>query len=366
MKTDQHKLFFFFIATTFIFVFSFSESWSKVTGRCDNCHTMHNSQNGTDWDPNGPNPALLVSNCVGCHSSNTSSLYYDLGGTNVPVVLYTGGTAPTEYLAGGNFWWVKEGLGGEDTKGHNVFLDEEDNNLSEAPGVNAGLSCGGENSCHRNLNQPFFDTVPGLIGRQGCTGCHMLDDESQPGGFHHADDPSPGSVINSFPWYRFLKGHHPAHGVSGIEDTDWEATRDPNDHNEYLGKYQTGGNKSAGFTIISNRTMTAFCCGCHGNFHRQEPSGAWIRHPSDAVLPDEGEYATYTTYDPNVPVSRPDLSGYSGPSNTVTPGTDLVMCLSCHRPHGSPYPDMLRWNYVEMKVGGGGLGGCFVCHTGKN
>jgi len=57
------------------------------------------------------------------------------------------------------------------------------------------------------------------------------------------------------------------------------------------------------------------------------------------------------------------------PSDTVTPGSDCVMCLSCHRPHGSPYPDMLRWDYTEQIAGGGGLTddrGCFYCHTKKN
>ncbi|HIC92409.1 MAG TPA: hypothetical protein EYP21_10200 [Syntrophaceae bacterium] len=56
-----------------------------------------------------------------------------------------------------------------------------------------------------------------------------------------------------------------------------------------------------------------------------------------------------------------------GPSQTVTPGTDQVMCLSCHRAHGSPYADMLRWNYSHMIAGDTTKsGGCFTCHTQKN
>jgi len=48
-------------------------------------------------------------------------------------------------------------------------------------------------------------------------------------------------------------------------------------------------------------------------------------------------------------------------------GTDLVMCLSCHKPHGSPYSDMLRWDYSEMIAGDDSKsGGCFTCHTQKN
>jgi predicted CXXCH cytochrome family protein len=87
------------------------------------------------------------------------------------------------------------------------------------------------------------------------------------------------------------------------------------------------------------------------------------------VLPASGEYTAYTTYDPEVPVARPDaavLSGYAGPSSQVTPGTDKVMCLSCHRAHGSPYKDMLRWDYGTMNVGSGLTGGCFKCHSTKN
>lgn len=103
---------------------------------------------------------------------------------------------------------------------------------------------------------------------------------------------------------------------------------------------------------------------------KEESSKAWIRHPSDSRLPDAGEYNAYVTYDPEVPVARPDLSSYSGPNNSnrskVTPDEDLVMCLSCHRPHGSPYPDILRWDYEEMRVGSDNTNGCFVCHTQKN
>ncbi len=73
---------------------------------------MHASQ--TPWPDEwssgvegNPQPYLLAtagsSPCVGCHSHDTESTYYDLGGCKVPVVFYTGSSAPTSYLAGGNF-----------------------------------------------------------------------------------------------------------------------------------------------------------------------------------------------------------------------------------------------------------------------
>ena len=118
--------------------------------------------------------------------------------------------------------------------------------------------------------------------------------------------------------------------------------------------------------------MTAFCCGCHGNFHiEQADTGAWIRHPSDAVIPITGEYVGYATYNPQAPVARPSLTDWTGPNSLVNEGgtveKDMVMCLSCHRAHGSPYSDLLRWDYQEMIARDNTkTGGCFVCHTSKN
>ncbi|MBW1795261.1 MAG: cytochrome c3 family protein [Deltaproteobacteria bacterium] len=93
--------------------------------------------------------------------------------------------------------------------------------------------------------------------------------------------------------------------------------------------------------------------------------GDWIRHPSDKVLPSSGEYASYTTYSVEAPVGRTTVPDAMG--NTVTPGTDVVTCLSCHVAHASDYPDLLRWDYSTMNAGGGeNTSGCFVCHTEKD
>ena len=340
------------------------QSLAKVTGQCGNCHTMHNSQNGNDLSGE-PIGTLLVGGCVGCHSSNTSSTTYSLGGCAVPVVNYTGGGAPSQYLAGGNFYWVGAGF---DAKGHNVLgiagqdVEIEATALEGAPGgvMNA---CGG---CHQSLAVP--QTVAADFG-SGCQGCHLRP-------AHHADD-SALIVGETGGYYRFLSGHMGG-GVTGIEDNDWQATVSAGDHNEYLG--DTTSDLDASGVMLGAKgmgsAMSGFCCGCHGKFHNEntqaDGNGTWIRHPSDAVLrigtPDT-EYEAYTVYDPNVPVARPDLSLYAGSSPTVTPGTDMVMCLSCHRPHGSPFDDLLRWNYAVMDAGTTGAGagnGCFVCHTNKD
>lgn len=368
---------------------------AAVKGRCYKCHAMHYSQSPfpTEWlAGDGPNNYLLAkpssgfhcSPCVSCHSSQTSSTYRDLGdGCMVPVVFYFGASAPTEYLAGGNFWWVKDGQGGDDTKGHNVFEGEGDDYLTEAPGGKVG--CGKANSCHANLHLPVEGMMgEGAIlnGKYGCEGCHIQVR-------HHArDHPNfESGYVNTADqgWYRFLCGHNGGapenFGVEGYEDNDWEAghpnlpqgTGGPDSHNEYLGQEFSG---SWGFSL--GPTTTAFCTGCHGDFHlsqKETGSGdAWIRHPSDSVIPNTSgsEYADTGgpghLYDPLSPVAKPTVDT---PDATVSPGNDMVMCLSCHRPHGSPYPDLLRWDYAQQISGSDpGEGtldqGCFYCHTTKD
>lgn len=337
---------------------------AKVTGPCVNCHTMHNSQAGIDMATGGPNSTLLMNSCLGCHSHATAATY-DIGGCTVPVVYTTGGIDFANTLAGGNFYWVKT----DDAKGHNVHSDNSEGTLTTAPGKQGGQGCGSPNSCHDNIH----GTNNAAFGlRQGCTKCHMvtLGDGAYGtmSGYHHADDSD--NVVGSATgdtdgFYRFLVGKMvtSGHGVSGIEDDDWESET-TEDHNQYLGAVGSGG-------LATNHTTTAFCSGCHGLFHTQQQSGAeWIRHPSDAVIPNSGEYSSIsTTYNADVPVARTadTLSGYTSATDTVTAGSDMVMCLSCHVAHGSPYDDMLRWDYADMIAGDNSKsGGCFVCHTTKN
>jgi predicted CXXCH cytochrome family protein len=88
----------------------------------------------------------------------------------------------------------------------------------------------------------------------------------------------------------------------------------------------------------------------------------WLRHPSDVTLPQTDEYGTYdpvNNYSTEAPVA------WLNPG-TPAAGEAIVMCLSCHKAHGSDQPDMLRWDYSAMIAGGGGSGGCFTCHTEKN
>ena len=355
-------------------------SYATVTGVCGNCHTMHNSEAGLPKDAVGTNDYLLVDDCVGCHSSDQSPSYTLGTSTIVPVVNFTGGGVPPSILAGGNFYWVADLGGDDDAKGHNVLgISGPDVITLAGLGAPGNLQTADDcesGGCHGTLaeiNTSLFDI--GL--RSGCQGCHLNVR-------HHANDGTgPKKYVDNADqgWYRFLAGHATGpvlnYGVKGIEDEDWQATVTDADHNEYLGVPVD----KTGVTTLSNGSMSAFCCGCHGNFHVQNEIAAtdpgsqspWIRHPSDFVIPSTGEYGGMSgNYSSLSPVARP--AGFAGwataaSSATVTPGTDLVMCLSCHRPHGSANDDLLRWDYSKMVAGGGGgldNQGCFYCHVTKD
>lgn len=348
-----------------------------IQGPCSECHTMHNSQDNDPMTYNSsgtPNELLLRGSCYGCHAQGGSTPVVSLTTDDIPQVLHTGATD----LAGGNFAYITGDKGaGNENRGHNISdLTGIDTTLSTPPGVYASthtlvitstnLTCAGSIGCH-GYRQPIGDP------RAGIAGSHHNNLNGQ---LTVADEPG-----NS---YRFLTG------VKGLESSDWEQNPSSTDHNEYYGRTTpieiTGCTSSfngchgaaVGVKPVDG-TMSQFCATCHGNFHMigdgttsgyegigTDATSPFIRHPTDLALPSTGEYAAYQVYNPEAPVARttgvPAISG-----STVTPGTDAVMCLSCHRAHASNYPDMLRWDYTTMVAGGGtSTSGCFTCHSTKD
>lgn len=343
-------------------------SSAAVTGACSNCHTMHNSQGGaamaTYGGGTGPNSYLVRGTCLGCHAQGTANNIETVGTSQIPQVYHTN---PTD-LAAGNFANIgtKGGATPSDSKGHNVidlFGTNSDGVLDEAPGVymvhsgflsDTYLTCAGSKGCHGSRQSASGTGIAAL------SGAHHGNVDGQ---LNTAD-----TVANS---YRFLLG------VKGFENsTDKWQNKSATSHNEYYGKttpttYACGSNDChASYPAKPlNGTITDFCGTCHPDFHGTGNIGGdaispFTRHPTDIVLKNSGEYAAYTTYSVEAPVGRTSVP--ASMSGTVTPGTDVVTCLSCHFAHASNYDDMLRWDYSTMVAGGGGSGGCFTCHTEKN
>ena len=340
---------------------------AQMLGVCSDCHTMHNSQHGTPMtfgSSTAPNNYLLRGGCLGCHGIGTANRIESINGSDVPQVVHTD---PTGDLAGGNFAYITgaKGSGASDSKGHNLIdFNNQDDNLDVAPGFphswnqvsDANLTCDADNGCHG------IRTSSG----EGISGSHHQNVDGQ---LDIADE-----VYNS---YRFL------YTVRGLENpTDKWQNVDAVSHNEYYGDIDAGDYPldsmcgtschRGGTTRVTSpsNTISGLCATCHGYFHNldniQDSGSAWIRHPTDVVIPNSGEYQYYTTYSVEAPAGRTYVPG--SPSSTVTPGDDVVTCISCHMAHGSDYDDILRWDYTGMIAGGGGaIGqGCFVCHTQKD
>jgi hypothetical protein len=374
-------------------------AYARVSGNCSNCHTMHNSQNGSSMvldhvssqqnNPecvachNEPRQVLLKLNCIGCHAQNPSGAYNIIPLDNVPQV----GHHAAIDLAGGNYRYLYDGTG-DDRNGHNIhgFSGISDDSYLIQAGVTTPP---GYNASYDPSSLKYDSTSSYRIMCAGQNGCHGNRDRSGQlfaiKGSHHADDSMlkfGGAFTDSTQGsgsggtsdetttgksYRFL------YNVHGAEDSDWQATVSPTDHNEYRGNAFTS---RTGQSWTDIRSISQLCAECHGIFHASGSSGIgsgaspWLRHPVDVVLPDRGEYSAYRTYSIEAPVARPQsffVNGLSNADNQVSPDTDIVMCLSCHRAHASQYKDILRWDYDNMIAGDPSKsGGCFTCHTQKN
>jgi predicted CXXCH cytochrome family protein len=339
-------------------------SLAAITGPCVNCHTMHNSQGGaamaTYGGETGPNSFLTRGSCIGCHAQGTGNKIVTIGGSDIPQVYHTDASGD---LAGGNFKYIDT----DDNRGHNVSdFGNPDGTLNSAPG-------------HHSTTQPTTNTLT-CAGHNGCHGYRRFSAGSglrTLKGAHHGNVDgkcdSATTVANS---YRFL------YNVKGFENMGANKYQNLNatDHNEYFGTTNPG---DYGCTPCHdmgddmkitppNKTISGFCATCHSNFHKLSgiggsTTGPFTRHPTDVVLPDDvsKEYKDYTSYSVEAPVGRTTVP--DAPSGTVTPGTDVVTCLSCHAAHATNYPDLLRWDYTTMIAGGGSnTTGCFTCHTQKD
>jgi hypothetical protein len=342
---------------------------AAVLGTCSVCHTMHNSEQGSvvafSRDSAGQPvlreqafAKLLKTDCLGCHTHTGAETIVDMADAQVPIVFnlteptYPPDGSPTSALAGGNFHWlIKNG----DAYGHNVHgIVAEDLRFPPTLAPGGVIRVGDCGSCHGTLTTP----------ESGCTGCHVPQ--------HHAN--GPGAVADRGQgWYRFLgsvmqsagQTEPTVEGVIGIEAPDWEQNPQASLHNVYEG--EPGSYEG----YLQSGSISQKCAGCHGRYHSESIADAtWIRHPGDALIPNAGEFATMGAYNPLVPVARRNITAGDANFALVTPGADLVTCISCHRPHGSPYPAMLRWGYrswpgTDDHTGQPAVNGCAVCHTSK-
>jgi predicted CXXCH cytochrome family protein len=352
---------------------------------CVDCHSRFEIQVSEELLRNGYYLLLQSADCVACHTGTFTAKTTPLGAPQVWTE-----SEPHEMLSGGNFYWV--GTAGDDKKGHNVAgVSSQDTRMRSytppgwtpratnsfaPPGYNAGevndgmtlwwiqLTCAGTNGCHGHHS--YINPMEAMKGtHHNNTGGDWGNNK-----YGVADG---SSLPNS---YRFLQD------IWGGEDGDAEWTISSSDHNEYSGENNTSNERDNDLIdhYGTGTTISFLCAKCHGIFHARIDSNVYfgspfVRHPTDIVMPERGEYRFYNPkdngkYNPLVPVARGSAPKKS--SSMVIPGSTsatgaIVMCLSCHRAHGSNYPDILRFNYSAIDTDNGNNDvGCFVCHASKN
>ncbi len=289
---------------------------AAVSGPCADCHTMHNSQNGTPmtFDGTQPHPNLTRGSCWGCHTSDT----YDSLGVDLD--------SPTT-TAGGTF---NATIANSDAKKHNVVeISDPEGTLTVVPGV----ATGSRGSNITNINQQFSCA--------GATGCHGRTDTGITGS-HHAQNAG----------YRFLRiGNGAGTLVLGKGSPNRErGGATATNHNVYSADTTAG--------------ISRFCAECHGVFHTDTISnGAFIRHPTDNLIPST--WNVTVDYNNN-PFAFTGTEYNNASTNTAyTTNGARVACVSCHRAHGSAYDDILRFDYATQVAGGGNTVGCLGCHSAQ-
>jgi len=401
------------------------------------------AQSGINGTVGGPIQNLLRMDCIACHANPAATAAtWAYGDSTIPQVSWNNAAADGDLdLAGGNFAYSTA----DERNGHNV-IDITAASTTDAhdqpPGIYGthyhghgvftvdapfdAFTCAGARGCHGTRSQLLsgstvdngtannFEGVR-RTGISAITGAHhnSYDGLKNSTGYGGTEEVHDGQVVAD--GYRFIPG------LTGLGNTADRWMNNTADHNEYAAKdsilntygattgcgrchIQGHGVDTDGDTVIDegwgystraaansyigvpNGTMSGFCSTCHLDFHssgtENGTSGAFLRHPSDYVIPEAGEYAAYDTWTSTAMVGRPisefaagtagDTSLVGVDPTVVRGGTDMVMCLSCHKAHASENDYMLRFDYTVQTAGdyadiasATAEGGCMACHTTK-
>ncbi len=314
---------------------------ADVGGSCNDCHTMHYSQNGTvplEYGMEGPYEILLKDDCIGCHTAPDGSTDPRDDTYHTPFVQGTA-LSDGQCLAGGFFT--------DDTDDENHDDNSHTLGSTETP---VGYNPSGEDWYKGDDGGEHKFTCA------GATGCHgnqtsVDDTEAIKKGHHNVSSTYRMLYVDGDPVVGKGCGDYEEGLITG-------ASSDPN-YNVY----------SAGEDEV---TISDFCGKCHGNFHLQG-SSPFVRHPTDIDIPHTGGgyeetwgivndngTAHDTNYDDEDRVNNP--LGFAEADETKV---GRVTCLSCHRAHGTGNNDILRFDYDLQIAGDGDVPGCLSCHNNQ-
>jgi hypothetical protein len=283
---------------------------------CAGCHTMHNSQNGAQVDPNsatGHEYLLKFGNssdtCLNCHAAYGQ---------------FYGGTG---FGPGGDFYWLTKTFtwSGHGSTSSSPGSSHGHNIISPANGLTADATL---------THAPGGDF---LASRLTCTSCH---------------DPHGNES------FRFLYGsaQGPVYGGTRYDFASDQPLAAGNGRKTTVG---SGGNETDAQHTIYKDGMSEWCANCHADFHSDNTNN-FVHPEGDMGSTIAANYNAYVSTDDQV--SGDQATAYRGlvpfeavnvdlatatPANYTTgpDGVDKVMCVTCHRAHASAFDDIGRWDF---------------------
>jgi len=350
---------------TFCFAGSALSFHDGGVGRCNACHTIHNSELNASIDEISSLPSQFTtgpfllrapdrsSACLNCHGEGTENNSYHVYTEGADL---TSNLVPAQLGPGGDFSWLVVGnvANVKNRRGHNVIASSfglsEDTEISTSPGGDFPadkLAC---SSCHDPHGR--YRVIGGTL-TQVTTGATTVQSGSY-GGNSFVD-------ISNLPSdeavgvYRLL---------GGVDYTsDGEVT--PFENSAPIALTPINYNSPAtlgGVRVAYGSDFSEWCLNCHNNIHSGTSS---LLHPAgnNAFLGTTIaiNYNSYVSTGINTGTQADSYltlvpfetgQGYSELSSLndlidKTTGPDAsanVLCLSCHRAHASAFEHMFRWD----------------------
>jgi hypothetical protein len=313
-------------------------------GACNGCHTIHNSPDNPVVPGATPNSKLMKASdpssiCLNCHAGPGSS--------TSPSVFSADGSAKTP---GGDFYWLTKtfswtvGSSSGDSHGHNIIARDfgllQDSRLNQAPGGSYQAAFLGCTSCH----DPHGRVNGGV--RSGTPPVSVTGS--------YGSLPSPLTVSGN---YRLLGDSQYTGGSLGMgyqfaQDAPVARQSDTNNYGE-----------SDSSHVDYGSGMSEWCANCHADMlNNDHIAGTGFAHPvGNSAKLEQVFIDTYNSY-----LRTGELAGIVDtaylqfvpfergvqdrtlldPNSTRGPDANSnVMCLTCHRAHGSAFRALGRWDF---------------------
>ena len=300
---------------------------------CSDCHVMHASKEAETWTPTEKllkNSAGEIALCMTCHDGSD---------TQAPDIVASGtaggpsNTVTTKYTS---------------KHGSSAGFFQNDYLMSANP-------CGHDLRPSVTATAPFSTTY------------------SKPGGLVCSDCHNPHGTGN---YRNLLSDPNPNHPGSYniVIGTQVKETTPVNDQNPNPAvAYDT-----TNISFYTQNNIGEWCADCHDGLAQNSTGSSpahFKAHPSGVQIGGYSSHVDTSNWQSGLPgettgfgtdigdstAGIPRLR-YGSPtgSNTVAGSSDTMLCLSCHKAHGSKYKYSLVWPYNE--TGADMLSGCQQCH----